>query len=397
MNLLLLILWCAVGAVCVTLGLTIFVRVSTAIARWRLARYQNVVRDHLTAYVVGVRDDPPPRPNGRFEQRVLRQDLVALLPSVKGEAASRIAEVFAMCGLVEVAHRDLDSRDSLTRIRAADALGALRVRDAEPWLVARLHDHDPLLRVACARALAELGAVDELPEIMPALAEVGAEPGDVEEVMLAFGSSGVAFLSELLFAGSPSERRLAAVALGRIAPHQVLPELRRTLDDPDDELVASAARALGQLGDARATPALIALLGDSRTWFVRVAAAAALGALEDPAGAPALVAELDAEEWDLRNAAARALVALDSDGLAAVITAMDTTSDRGIAHYAGLVDVAGRMESIVLRASAGDIECDRFVRGARAAGVHARLDEFAASSSEAGRYAAGVLATESAA
>jgi HEAT repeat protein len=354
------------------------------------------MRDHLTAYVVGARDDPPPPPNGRFEQRVLRRDLVALLPSVKGEAATRLAEVFAACGLVAVAHRDLDARDSLTRIRAADALGALRVRDAEPWLIARLHHHDPLLRMACARALAELGAVDELPKIMGALAEVNADPGDVAEVMLAFGMPGLPFLTEMLAAGSPSERRSAAVALGHIAARQVLPELTRTLDDPDHELVADAARALGQIGDINATAALVALLRDGRPWFVRVSAAAALGALEDPAAAPALVQELDAEDWDLRNAAARSLVALDSDGLDAVIAAMDNISDRGIAHFAGLVDVAGRIESIVWDASGGDAACDRFVRRACAAGVHARLDELAAGAPVVGRYAASVLAAESA-
>jgi HEAT repeat protein len=396
MSLLELIFFCAAGAVCVTLGLTIFVRVSTAIAEWRLARYQSVVRDHLTAFVVGAREDPPPAPNGRFEQRVLRRDLMGLLPSVKGEAATRVGEVFAACGLVEVAHRDLGARDSLTRIRAAEALGAMRVSDAKPWLIAGLQHRDPLLRLACARALAELGAVDELPEIMGALAGAGAEPGDVVEILLAFGPQGVPFLTEMLVAGSSSERRSAAVALAHIAPHQVLPELIRTLDDPDDELVAAAARALGQIGDAKATPVLIALLRGGRAWFVRVAAATALGALEDPAAAPALVEALDAEEWDLRNAAARSLVALDSAGLDAVLTDLDTISDPGVSHFAGLVDVAGRMDSIVRRASDGDAACDRFVRSACAAGVHARLEELATGSPQVRRYAAGLLAPESA-
>jgi HEAT repeat protein len=362
-----------------------------------VARYEGVVRDHLTAFVVGARDDPPPQPNGRFEQRILRGDLIALLPSVKGEAATRVAEVFGACGLVEVAHRDLDGRDSLTRIRAADALGAMRVSDAEPWLVARLHHRDPLLRLACARALAELGSVDELPEITAVLAEVGAEPADVVEVMVACRPGGVPFLTELLVAGSLSERRLGAVALGHIAPHQILPELNRTLEDPDDELVADAAWALGQLGDLKATAALIALLRDHRPLFVRVAAAAALGVLEDRVAAAALAEELEAEEWDLRDAAARSLVALEADGFDAVIEAMVTISDRGIAHFAGLVDVAGRMESVVRRASGGDAGCDRFVRRALAAGVHARLDELAVGSSEVGRYAAGVLVAGSAA
>jgi hypothetical protein len=392
MNVLLLIFWCAVGAVIVTVALTIFVRVSTAIRRWRLARYQREVRDHLTAYVVGARDDVPPPPNGRFEQRVIRRDLVALVPSVKGEAAARVTELFAGSGLVSVAHRDLDARDALTRIRAADALGALHVAEAKPWLIERLHHHDPLLRLACARALAELGAVDALPEIMSSLAEVDAEPGDVQEVLLVFGSSGVPYLAELLAGGSESERRLAAVALGHIRSIQVFSQLSRALDAADDELVASAARALGQIGDTRATPPLIELLSGDRAWFVRVAAASALGALEDPAATDALVERLDAEEWDLRNAGARALVALDSHGLHAVIAAIDTISDQGIAHFAGLLDVAGRMEPIIVSAAGGDAECDRLVRRACAAGVHARLDELAASPLEPGPYAADVLA-----
>lgn len=322
---------------------------------------------------------------------MLRRDLVTLVPSVKGEAAERVAAVFAGSGLVGAARRDLDSRDSLTRIRAAEALGALHVADARPWLTAGLHDHDAMLRLACSRALAELGAVDALPEIMAALAAVDAEPGDVEEVLLAFGSSGAPYLAELLAGGSASERHLAAVALGHMRSIRVFPDLRRALDDGDDELVAAAARALGQLGDTRATPPLIELLRSDRQWFVRVAAAAALGNLEDPAATTALVEQLNADEWDLRNAAARGLVALGADGLDAVIDAMDTISDRGIAHFAGLLDVAGRMESIIVRAAGGDADCDRFVRGAGAAGVQARLAELAASPSEPGRYAAEIL------
>jgi hypothetical protein len=77
------------------------------------------------------------------------------------------------------------------------------------------------------------------------------------------------------------------------------------------------------------------------------------------------------------------------------MSAMDTISDRGVAHFAGLVDVAGRMDSIVQRARDGDTECDRFVRRACAAGVRARLDELATESPEVGRYASGVLAAES--
>jgi hypothetical protein len=390
--LLLIAFWIAAAAVCVTAALTVAVRISSGVADRRLGHYRDLVGDHLFAYVVEVREDPPPPPHGRLQQRVLRRDLVALMPSVKGEAAERVAGLFAGYGLAEVARRDLGARDSLTRIRAAEALGVMRVTDAKPWLAAQLAHHDPLLRLACARALADLGAVDAMPAILAALDEVDAEPGDVEEVLLSFGSPGGPFLRQLLSTGSDSERRLAVVTLGRIRSHQALEQLRAALVDPDHELVAGAARALGQLGDSSITGSLVELLGGSRPWFVRVAAASALGALEDPAAAPALAEALNTDVWDVRNAAARSLVLLDEDGLKAVVAASDAVSDQGLVHFAGLLDVAGRLDAIVAGAADGDPACDRFVRRASGAGVRTRLEDLAGGSQPVNRYAARVLA-----
>lgn len=392
MSLLLVAFWIAAAFVFVTVALTVAVRISSAVARRRLRRYRDVVGDHLFAYVVDAREDPPPPPRGRFEQRVLRRDLVALMPSVKGEAAERVADLFVGCGLDEVARRDLGSRDSLTRIRAAEALGVMRLAKAEPWLVELLSDHDPLLRLACARALADLGAVDALPAIRASLNEADAQPGDIEEVLLAFGPGGVPFLRHLLATGSEPERRLAVVTLGHMGSHLALGDLRAALSDADDELVASAARALGELGDSSITDSLVELLGSARPWFVRVAAASGLGALEASAAAPALVKVLNAEEWDLRNAAARSLVALDEDGFDAVVASTDSISDQGFAHFAGLLDVAGRLDAIVGGAADGDHGRDRFVRRASEVGVRARLEDLAAGPEEVNRYAADVLA-----
>ena len=92
------------------------------------------MQEHLTAFVAGARDDPPPPPANRFEQRVMRQDLVAIAPQVKGEARRVLAGAFADYGLIDLARRDLDTRDGLTRIRAAEALGSMQIAAAEPWL-----------------------------------------------------------------------------------------------------------------------------------------------------------------------------------------------------------------------------------------------------------------------
>jgi HEAT repeat protein len=187
------------------------------------------------------------------------------------------------------------------------------------------------------------------------------------------------------------------VALGHIGSHRALGDLRASLIDPDDELVASAARALGELGDSSMADPLVELLGSPRPWFVRVAAASALGALEVPRAAPALVKALNADEWDLRNAAARSLVALDEDGLEAVVAATDSISDRGFAHFVGLLDVAGRLDVIVRSAAGGDHDHDRLMRRASGIGVRARLEDLAAGSQEFNQYAAALLAETGAA
>ena len=157
--------------------------------------------------------------------------------------------------------------------------------EAEPWLVAGLGHHDPLLRLACARALADLRATEALPRIMMALREVGADPVMFRRFWLPSARLGSRSCgrpaTRILADGLPLERQLAAVALGYIGSHQALSELRSGLASQDDELVAAAARALGRVGDSKAAPLLIELLGGVRTWFVRVAAATALGALVD--------------------------------------------------------------------------------------------------------------------
>ena len=392
MSAILILLDVAAAAVVLTVLLALGQRWRGELAARRLAKYQGAVQEHLTAFVAGARDDPPPPPATAFEQRVMRQDLVAIAPQVKGEARRVLATAFADYGLIDLARRDLDARDGLTRIRAAEALGSMQIADAEPWLRERLHDGDPLFQLACARALADLGAADALPEIVTALADSGAESGEVAEVLLTFGGLAVPFLRARMADAPPAERRLAVGALGELRALEAAPELRAALEDPDDEVAAGAARALGQVSDAQAVPLVLALLTDGeRPWFVHVAAAGALGALDDPCAAEQLAAALAAEEWDVRNAASRSLATLGDAGLRAVAAGLDDLPDAGVAHYAGTLDVEDRWGAVIARAAAGDDELARLVHRAAAAGVTARLEELAAGDGAEHEFAAAVM------
>lgn len=372
-----LALWVALGAVLLVVAITTGLRVYAALSRRRFLRYHGEIHERLAAYLAGAGAEPPAPPRGRFEQRVMRRELVRLAPLLKGEPRNLVARVYASYGLVESTVRDLAGRNSLDRIRAAEELGAMGAADAAAALEDGLAHHDGLFRIACARALAELGAVETLPRIARALSEESADPGDFAEIVLAFGPAAEPFLKQrLVSAPTAGERRLAAATLGELRAHEALPELLAALGNADDELVARAARALGRIGDTAATPALIDLLRDRRrAWFVRVAAATGLGGLDDPAAAPALARSLSAADWELRNASARALVALGEAGLRAVARQLAELSDEGIAHYAGMLDMEWRLDEVIERALGGDEELERVVERAVAAGVTARWQE----------------------
>lgn len=94
-------------------------------------------------------------------------------------------------------------------------------------------------------------------------------------------------LSDLLRDATPSVRRRAALAAGRIGDASLSLAVADRLGDPVPEVRRVAAFALGLIGDARTGTRLEAALKDSDS-AVRARAAQALGYLGDPHAAPAV-------------------------------------------------------------------------------------------------------------
>jgi HEAT repeats/PBS lyase HEAT-like repeat/HEAT repeat len=333
-----------------------------------------VVAEGLAAYAVGAADDPPPPPSGRIQQRGMHQELARLAPNLKGESRELLTEVFASYGLIGSVTRDLRSAQALTAIRAAEVAGIMHLTECVPILVERL-DAEPLMRLACARALAEIGASHAVPRIVEALTE-GGNAVELGEVLISFGVGAEPILRHRLReAPTAPERTLAAVTLGEIHAHTAVGDLEQALADADPELRAAAARALGRIGEHSATSTLIEELDRAAPPFVGVAAATALGQLDHPLATAALVRALSAPDWEVRNAAARSLVAFGERGLSEVVARLDQIPVAGMAHFAGLLDVADRMDSIIDRAADGDAAMDQLARAACASGVRSRLEE----------------------
>src|SRR5690606_1041583 len=128
--------------------------------------------------------------------------------------------------------------------------------------------------------------------------------------------------------------------------------LEAALQDPQPNVVAAAAEALGELNDPRAVGALIDLAA-RRDFWTGNAAAVALGKLGDPRAVP-ILSELTRDPW-LSAEAARALGETgDSAALEALQDMMEMPEEQraqAIAAAAAIVSRAGIPTPAWLRAA----------------------------------------------
>jgi HEAT repeat protein len=359
----------------------------------RARRLEPEIRRAVSDFSMELREDLP-QPRSRHERRLLEEALLETATEVSGTAHERLAESFVALGFADRAVADLRSRFAMRRVHAAEALGQMRVREAAGALRAGLRDRDPLVRFACANALTRVGAHGVLRPIIAALTSDrhGSTTGEVVETLLDYGRPAAAELIELLAAERDPEVSLVmVVALGELRSVDAVPELVRCLRDPDPELAARAAHALGKVGDPRSAAELAAQATGAEAWEVRAAACGACGHVAAPETPRALALALDDPSWHVRSAAARALVRLEDRGLAAVRVRLAALGRTGLLQLWGAFELADRSAAAIEAAAAGDRDADALVRATLAAGARARLEEVAERDDAAGRYARELL------
>lgn len=202
------------------------------------------------------------------------------------EVLSRLGEP-AVPGLIEL----LLSEDEMLRHHGSWTLRAIG-EPAIPALVNLLSGEDPALRAIAAEVLPQMGEVT-LPTLLTALQNTEAEARlPIIDAMIVFGEDAV-------------------------------PDLLEMLTDEDRNIIARAARALGQIGSPAATLGLLRSLS-ADDWLVRWAAARALGQIRDPAAAQGLVRAIQDEDQGVRVEAAEALTNLGKPGLTLLMTALQS-------------------------------------------------------------------------
>jgi HEAT repeat protein len=313
-----------IGAILALAGIFALLLAAIVVARLRAdrqrrreARLRPGIEGDIALFLADL-DAGEPEPPASTEGRVLFRDVaIETLIELTGRERERLASLLERAGIVEVTALELSARRRLTRLHAAEFLAEMRSRSAGEALLIALLDPDPDVRLASARALAELGD-DEFVEPLIAVADEDAEerPGAAAAVLLAIGVNNPDGLeAAVLERRTAALRRLGTAVIAERRLAQFAPQLRAMLPSADDELVARAARGLGAIGDADSVDELVSLLDDEeRPGFCRVVAANALGGIGDPQAVPALTAALERGDWLLRDRAAAALAMLGEPG-----------------------------------------------------------------------------------
>lgn len=228
--------------------------------------------------------------------------------------------LYLSLGLEKRALRAIRSRDPARRATAATWLGYMTGRaEGRDALRKALNDRDLDVRLAAAQAIVYRGYAWMTVSILKALALPGPWPLQrTSEILVRLGPAAIDPLCDFVRThpreGSGPALQVAINVLGLLSARAAVPETLDLLNHPEIELRVTAAKALGGMGDWRATGPLSQVLCDPK-WEVRSMAAKSLGQLRDPGAVDALERALADKAWWVRFSAAQALLSIGQPGI----------------------------------------------------------------------------------
>jgi hypothetical protein len=146
---------------------------------------------------------------------------------------------------------------------------------------------------------------------------------------------------------SSSRTARALRTIDGASSHLAVTDILNRLDDPDPEVRAEAARALGRTGSAEGVTALLERLRDPHS-TIRTEAAWALGEIGDPRAVPALVDVLSSGSEELQEAAAKALGAIGNQAARLRLHGLihEPRTDRVFTSVAEAISKLGVLEAV---------------------------------------------------
>jgi HEAT repeats len=294
----------------IVLILVLVVRRWWVVARQR--RHDTLVtrlRRPAVEFIESDSSDAPPS-FGRAEQVVFAGLLANYARQLRGASRQRIIAYFETSGAIGEQTTRLHSRRAWRRATAAFALGDMGSIRAVPDLLRALDDRARDPRMAAARSLGRIGAIEAIGALVAAGVN-GRVPSDVANLaLLDIGPTAVPQLLELAKHAEPNVRSSAVALIGLLGSASDAEPILDQLTDPAAAVRVATAGALGRLGAAEARDALMVAL-DDRVPSVRVAAARALGGIGGRQATAALLPVARSDTFEAARAAAEALARID--------------------------------------------------------------------------------------
>jgi HEAT repeat protein len=322
----------------------------------KLRRRRVELEPHFFKYVVGqgAIERYLPRPLARGERVLVEQIFFDVGRIVKGSVRERARDAFEQLGFVDHYLSKIESRRWWTRAEAAEKLGQMGSEKATQALVTHMTDPVPEVRVRAARSLGLIRTSEALRPLTRALSDPGRWSAiRVAGILIGAGDEAVEILLQE-FDRMPLHAKISAIDIfGRIRSLKAIALLRDLLGDPEPDIRARAAFALGSIGDPTSAPHLVHALSDS-AWAVRAMAAKALGRLKEEQSIDALCASLGDQQWWVRANAAEALKNKGMRGMGALLAMLDSKDAYAAQQAVQMLQESGVLDEMIARLASDD-------------------------------------------
>jgi len=322
----------------------------------RMRRRRTELEPGFFKYVVGKEplSSYLPRPIQRGERELVEQIFFDVGRVVKGSVRDRSREAFEGLGYVDHYLGKLKSRRWWTRAEAAEKLGLMGSEKATHALIDHMNDPVPEVRVRAARALGSIRTSEALLPLTRALWDRGRWSAiRVAGILIGAGDEAVEILLRE-FDRMPLHAKISAIDIfGRIRSLKAIALLRELLKDPEADVRARAAFALGSIGDPTSAPFLTGALKDPN-WAVRAMAAKALGRLKEEDSIDALSASLVDQQWWVRANTAEALKNKGARGMGALLSMLDSKDAYAAQQAVQMLQESGVLDEMIARLASED-------------------------------------------
>jgi len=246
-------------------------------------------------------------------------------PRTRGAVMRALGQTVAAPSVVTALRAGIRDEDAWVRYYACQSLGKLRVDDAVPEVIERVHDSSGQVRIAAVEALALLSG--DRSAVALENAARSADPDLKRAALVGLGlahrASAIPTLREAAGSEDPATRLVAIGALAEFDSADVVPALAHATSDPDEGVRSAAMGYLSTRPGAEATGVLVARLLEpaTRDRALEALAVAAdervdgvLAALEraDADSAPVLLSALTRMRRPSSQAAIGAALALEN-------------------------------------------------------------------------------------